>query len=144
MEGLAEVLEDPLIREISVGDPMKVGGSFSSYTTYKVTTVYPNGERANQEVNRRFSDFEWFDSIISKNQGKYGATLPTLPGKQWGGRFEENFINERKRGLERFLTASAEVPFIDANEAFDIFLGEWDDKKFDNIKKGAFFGICRF
>ncbi|KAI0225645.1 hypothetical protein L0F63_007370 [Massospora cicadina] len=86
-------------------------------------------------VERRFSQFEW---LLERLQAKFRAlVLPPLPDKQFSGRFSEEFIEKRRRLLERFLYRLARHPILRYSEIFMHFLScqaetDWakGDKKF--------------
>lgn len=60
-------------------------------------------------VRRRYSDFEWLRNELERDSK---IVVPPLPGKAWkrqlpfrgdDGIFEEDFIEERRKGLEVFI-----------------------------------------
>ncbi|KAB0393753.1 hypothetical protein E2I00_016139, partial [Balaenoptera physalus] len=60
-------------------------------------------------VRRRYSDFEWLRSELERESK---VVVPPLPGKAFlrqlpfrgdDGIFDDNFIEERKQGLEQFI-----------------------------------------
>lgn len=60
-------------------------------------------------VRRRYSDFEWLRNELERDSK---IVVPPLPGKAWkrqmpfrgdNGIFEEDFIEERRKGLEVFI-----------------------------------------
>ena len=77
--------------------------AFGSYVTFK---VYTKTNRANFSagefsVLRRYSDFEWLYSILAHDHP--GIIIPALPEKQTVGRFSPEFVEQRRRALERFM-----------------------------------------
>uniref|UniRef100_A0A8C8YG05 PX domain-containing protein n=1 Tax=Prolemur simus TaxID=1328070 RepID=A0A8C8YG05_PROSS len=67
-------------------------------------------------VRRRYSDFEWLRSELERESK---VVVPPLPGKAFlrqlpfrgdDGIFDDNFIEERKQGLEQFINKVAGHP----------------------------------
>ncbi|RIA99387.1 hypothetical protein C1645_747570 [Glomus cerebriforme] len=122
---------------------VKLGG-VSEYTIFHVTSLFSNGVRVT--VERRFSQFEWLYNRLS---AKFGAfVLPPLPEKQYSGRFNEEFIEKRRRALEQFINRLARHPVIRYSDLLTHFLScedesEWRkrEKQFevDKIVGHAFF-----
>ncbi|GBB92078.1 hypothetical protein RclHR1_01960028 [Rhizophagus clarus] len=115
---------------------VKLGG-VSEYTIFHVSSLFANG--AQVTVERRFSQFEWLYNRLS---AKFGAfVLPALPEKQYSGRFNEEFIERRRRALERFINRLARHPVIRYSDLLTHFLScedesEWRkrEKQFENDK----------
>ncbi|KAI8363710.1 hypothetical protein B0O80DRAFT_434330 [Mortierella sp. GBAus27b] len=114
------------------------------YTIFQVTSTFTQG--VSVTVERRYSQFEWlYERLVSK----FGAlVLPPLPEKQYAGRFSEEFIERRRRALERFLNRLVRHPVLRYSDLLTHFLscsddGDWKraEKKFDNdrITGTAFF-----
>ncbi|CAB4416731.1 unnamed protein product [Rhizophagus irregularis] len=138
--------EKAVLFKVIVHNPekrVKLGG-VSEYTIFYVTSLFPNGVRVT--VERRFSQFEWLYNRLS---AKFGAfVLPPLPEKQYSGRFNEEFIEKRRRALERFINRLARHPVIRYSDLLTHFLScedesEWrkQEKRFesDKIVGHAFF-----
>ncbi|KAH6928286.1 hypothetical protein HPB50_013949 [Hyalomma asiaticum] len=116
--------------EIDVGNPMTHGVARKRYTDYEVRmrTNLPVFKNKESTVRRRYSDFEWLRSELERDSkvrkpiatiGPLGhqaltglIVVPPLPGKAWKrqlpfrsdeGIFDEEFIEERKKGLELFI-----------------------------------------
>jgi len=71
-------------------------------------------------VTRRYSDFTWLSEIL--NITVPGCIIPSLPPKQTVGRFVNEFIQARKRGLERYLFRLVEHPDLSLSEHLKAFL----------------------
>ncbi|KAF9365678.1 hypothetical protein BGX34_009013 [Mortierella sp. NVP85] len=114
------------------------------YTIFQVTSTFTQG--VSVTVERRYSQFEW---LYERLLNKFGAlVLPPLPEKQYAGRFSEEFIERRRRALERFLNRLVRHPVLRYSDLLTHFLscsddGDWKraEKKFDNdrITGTAFF-----
>jgi sorting nexin-3/12 len=52
-------------------------------------------------VRRRYSDFEWLRDALEKEVPR--VNLVSLPGKVFRNRFDEDVIEKRRQGLEKFI-----------------------------------------
>uniref|UniRef100_A0A8I3NAU9 Sorting nexin 3 n=1 Tax=Canis lupus familiaris TaxID=9615 RepID=A0A8I3NAU9_CANLF len=97
--------------EIDVSNPQTVGVGRGRFTTYeiRVKTNLPIFKLKESTVRRRYSDFEWLRSELERESK---VVVPPLPGKAFlrqlpfrgdDGIFDDNFIEERKQGLEQFI-----------------------------------------
>ncbi|KAH0508520.1 Sorting nexin-3 [Microtus ochrogaster] len=100
--------------EIDVSNPQTVGVGRGRFTTYeiRVKTNLPIFKLKESTVRRRYSDFEWLRSELERESK---VVVPPLPGKAFlrqlpfrgdDGIFDDNFIEERKQGLEQFINKS--------------------------------------
>lgn len=81
------------------------------------------------KVRRRYSDFEWLRSELERDSK---IVVPPLPGKAWkrqipllrsdDGIFEENFVEERRKGLEAFINKVAGHPLAQNERCLHMFL----------------------
>jgi len=80
---------------ITISAPEKHSGGFfqSDYITYSVYT-----DPLNYKVRRRYSDFEWLRGILLDFFP--GSMIPPIPGKNFGDRLQEGFIEKRMRYLQ--------------------------------------------
>ncbi len=77
-------------------------------------------------VDRRYNDFTWLSNELIKDYP--GAIVPPLPEKLTLGRFSSEFVESRRRALERFLSrillhpdlgnAACFVTFLQGDESF--------------------------
>ena len=79
---------------ISVTNPSKITEKGRSYVMYTVSS-------GNDCVYRRYSDFTWLNKEISRQFPR--ESMPHLPEKQTLGRFDINFLETRRKQLERYL-----------------------------------------
>ncbi|KAF9302979.1 ferrochelatase hem15 [Mortierella antarctica] len=99
-------------------------------------TLFQFSQGVSVTVERRYSQFEWLHERLLN---KFGALiLPPLPEKQYTGRFSEEFIERRRRALERFLNRLVRHPVIRYSDLLTHFLscsedGDWKraERKFD-------------
>ena len=116
--------------EISLGEK-KPGTFFSkAYQTYVITIP-----TLNLKVVRRYSDFEWFRSILINLFP--GRVIPPIPKKNkiGGDRFNEEFLEKRTRTLEKFLNLLLEDPSIKASQIFYDFVSIEELNIFSDKKK---------
>lgn len=92
---------------ITVADPKKESEGINSYISYKVNTQtnLPEFTYGQFSVIRRYSDFVWLAEQLQKDVS--GAIVPPLPEKAVVGRFSAEFIESRRRLLEKFLARLA-------------------------------------
>jgi len=62
------------------------------------------------EVWRRYRDFEQFREILERDGGR--VPIPPLPGKVFMKKFDDATIEERRKGLEKFLRIVAGHPLL--------------------------------
>jgi sorting nexin-3/12 len=84
----------------------------SRYTTYliRLSTNIPAFKLRRSEVRRRYSDFEVFRDLLERESAR--VSIPPLPGKVYLNRFDDGVIEERRRGLERFLKIVVGHPLL--------------------------------
>jgi sorting nexin-3/12 len=101
--------------EIEVTDPQThqpTSSPSSRYTTYliRLSTNIPAFKLRRSEVRRRYSDFEVFRDLLERESAR--VSIPPLPGKVYLNRFDDQVIEERRRGLERFLKIVVGHPLL--------------------------------
>merc|ERR1711879_126976 len=100
-------VSDPVTEEDAEGKPQ--------FTTFKITTHtnLPEYKSNSFSVRRRYSDFEYLRAHlvtqVSNNEKTKGSLrrVPGLPGKKLFGKYERDFIEARRIGLEEFLNRCA-------------------------------------
>lgn len=118
--------------EIDVFNPQTVGVGRTRYTTYDVRmkTNLPIFKLKESTVTRRYSDFEWLKTELERDSK---IVVPALPGKALKrqlpfrgdeGIFDEDFIDERRRGLEAFINRIAGHPLAQNERCLHMFLQE--------------------
>ncbi|KAJ3143673.1 Vacuolar protein sorting-associated protein 5 [Geranomyces variabilis] len=115
-------MEAKYVFKCDVTDPMKVSQAMGAYVLYKVTTKTncPHYRSSDVTVNRRFSDFFWlFDKLISSHPG---IIVPPVPEKQALGRFQEEFVESRRTGLEHFVRKVVSHPVLQEDADLRAFL----------------------
>lgn len=119
---------DHNILDISVGDPMKVGDITSAHIVYSIRTKNKNPDAPNfphspdgVTVSRRYKDFRWIYHQLQNNHP--GHIIPPPPTKQtYIGRFNENFIENRRLSLEKMLSKISHLPVLCNDADFLMFL----------------------
>lgn len=76
----------------------------------RLSTNIPAFKLRRSEVRRRYSDFEVFRDLLERESAR--VSIPTLPGKVYLNRFDDSVIEERRRGLERFLKIVVGHPLL--------------------------------
>jgi len=102
------------------------------YTDYEVRmrTNLPVFKVKESSVRRRYSDFDWLRGELERDSK---IVVPPLPGKAWGkqlpfrgddGIFEDEFIEDRRKGLEQFVNKVAGHPLAQNERCLHMFLLE--------------------
>lgn len=119
--------------EIDVVNPLtSMTAGKKRYTDYEVRmrTNLPVFKVKESSVRRRYSDFEWLRNELERDSK---IVVPPLPGKAWkrqmpfrsdDGIFDENFIEERRKGLEQFVNKIAGHPLAQNERCLHMFLQE--------------------
>ncbi|KAJ1731344.1 Sorting nexin-3 [Coemansia biformis] len=98
--------------EIEVKNPMTHGSGRKMYTDYEIIcrTSIPAFKLRKSSVRRRYSDFEWFHDRLEREVAR--VSIPPLPGKVFTNRFDDEVVENRREGLERFLQIVAGHPLL--------------------------------
>ncbi|KAK3644919.1 Sorting nexin-3 [Elasticomyces elasticus] len=101
--------------EIEITEPQThqpTASPSSRYTTYliRLSTNIPAFKLRRSEVRRRYSDFEVFRDLLERESAR--VSIPPLPGKVYMNRFDDAVIEERRKGLERFLKIVVGHPLL--------------------------------
>jgi sorting nexin-3/12 len=74
-----------------------------SHTDYEiiVNTNLPSFKLKSSSVRRRYSDFEWLRDALDKEVPR--VNLLPLPGKVFRNRFDDDIVEKRRQGLEKFI-----------------------------------------
>eukprot|EP00045_Choanoeca_perplexa_P007843 m.72209 g.72209 ORF g.72209 m.72209 type:complete len:505 (+) comp14243_c0_seq1:112-1626(+) len=123
-------LEESEFIQVTLG---KATGVLKKHNNYSVFS-----KRNNSTVSRRYSDFEPFDTLLRK---KYPyRIIPQLPPKTFGGGNKKpEFVEKRRRGLQRYLTFVGRHPVLRIDEVVVTFLTEETDiqGKIKELARGA-------
>lgn len=122
----------PIFRVIVHSPSKRSSGISGSYTVYLVTSIFflpKSQETLDHEpdspiritVHRRFSQFVFLHTVLSRRLP--GIALPPLPGKQYAGRFSDEFVEARRGDLERYLSRVIRHPVARYTEVLTFFLG---------------------
>ncbi len=123
--------------EVDVVNPVTHGSKPSSmYTDYEIIcrTNIPAFKKKYSRVRRRYSDFDSFRKVLQHESSR--VVIPKLPDKSiltYSQRFNDDFIEERRRGLERFLNMVAGHPLLQTgSKALICFIQDdkWDKSRF--------------
>ena len=115
--------------KVNFGFPLVVDGGFfsRSYVTYELNTL-----PFNTKVRRRYTDFEWLKIIMSNLYPN--TVVPPIPKKNFGSRFNEEFISKRTRSLGKFINGIAIHPLLKNSQIFYDFLTVKNEEDFNNKK----------
>ncbi|CAF1113123.1 unnamed protein product [Rotaria sp. Silwood1] len=119
--------------QIEVTSPEVRGEGSKRYVDYtvKVKTTLPIFSQNESVVHRRYSEFEWLHKELENADTK--IAVPSLPDKAWqrqlpfrkdNGLFQDDFIEERRQGLETFINKIAAHPLAQNERALHVFLFE--------------------
>ncbi|XP_073688210.1 sorting nexin-33 isoform X2 [Garra rufa] len=124
--------ENPQPFTCSVEDPTKQTKfkGIKTYISYRVTPSHTS-----RPVYRRYKHFDW---LYNRLLHKFTViSVPHLPEKQATGRFEEDFIEKRKRRLILWMDHMTSHPVLSQYEGFEHFLMCGDDKQWKLGKRRA-------
>jgi len=116
---------------ITVGDPQKIGSELTgnAHTVYTIRTrVAPQAvatasarfRKADFSVLRRYNDFLWLYEALQANNP--GVLIPPPPEKTAFGRFDSNFVQQRRVGLQTCLQKTVNHPLLASDPDLRLFL----------------------
>lgn len=119
--------------QIEVVSPEIRGEGSKRYVDYtvKLQTTLPIFDLNESIVHRRYSEFEWLHKELEQSDTK--MVVPPLPEKAWqrqlpfrknSNLFQDDFIEERRKGLEQFINKVAAHPLAQNERALHFFLLE--------------------
>ncbi|XP_055055898.2 sorting nexin-18a [Misgurnus anguillicaudatus] len=109
--------ENPYPFSCTIDDPTKQTKfkGMKSYISYKLSPTHTQNQ-----VNRRYKHFDW---LYARLVEKFPViSVPHIPEKQATGRFEEDFISKRKRGLIWWMNHMTSHPVLARCDVFQHFL----------------------
>lgn len=118
-------------RNISIANMEERGGRLTKYTVYIIECDPPPPGVVS--VARRYNDFKWLRSKLC--EAYPGIFVPPLPPSKVLGRFNESFVEERKRDLNRFLNRIEAIKPFSENIAFQMFLSRPESTFSDGTKE---------
>ncbi|XP_053888207.1 sorting nexin-18 isoform X2 [Malaclemys terrapin pileata] len=126
--------ENPYPFQCSIEDPTKQTKfkGMKSYIAYKLVP-----SNTGQQVHRRYKHFDWLYGRLAE---KFPViSVPHLPEKQATGRFEEDFISKRRKGLAWWMDHMCSHPVLAQCDAFRHFLTcpSTDEKAWKQGKRKA-------
>ncbi|XP_053155744.1 sorting nexin-18 [Hemicordylus capensis] len=126
--------ENPYPFQCSIDDPTKQTKfkGMKSYIAYKLVPSHTG-----QQVHRRYKHFDWlYGRLVEKFPV---ISVPHLPEKQATGRFEEDFISKRRKGLAWWMDHMCSHPVLAQCDAFQHFLTcpSTDEKAWKQGKRKA-------
>ncbi|XP_056379077.1 sorting nexin-7 isoform X2 [Hyla sarda] len=120
--------DEPEVRDlfITVDEPESHITAIETFITYRIATKTTRSEfdSSEFEVRRRYQDFLWLKSRLEDAHPT--LIIPPLPEKfivkGMVERFNDDFIETRRKALHKFLNRIADHPTLTFNEDFKIFL----------------------
>eukprot|EP01102_Stenamoeba_stenopodia_P013041 TRINITY_DN416_c0_g2_i10.p2 TRINITY_DN416_c0_g2~~TRINITY_DN416_c0_g2_i10.p2 ORF type:complete len:443 (-),score=149.33 TRINITY_DN416_c0_g2_i10:2283-3611(-) len=111
--------------EVRVLNGEKKGEGLKAYQTYtiKTKTTLSEYKKNDFSVERRFSDFIWLHDTLQ--QEHRGVVIPPAPEKETlliQDRFSTDFIESRRKELERFLKHIVSHPVLNSSKTLLVFL----------------------
>lgn len=102
--------------------------STSAHTSYQISTSFYRTEEDNEagstpviSVDRRYSHFSLLYSLLIS---RYPVlSIDVLPSNAYAGRFKPQFIEARRRDLQRWLSGIVRHPVLSRSEELKGFLG---------------------
>ncbi|CAB1460356.1 unnamed protein product [Pleuronectes platessa] len=116
--------EDPYPFTCTIDDPIRQTKfkGMKSYMSYGLTPTHTN-----VQVNRRYKHFDWLYARLVERFPV--ISVPRLPEKQATGRFEEDFISKRRKGLIWWMNHMSSHPVLARCDVFQHFLTCGADEK---------------
>lgn len=126
--------ENPYPFSCTIDDPTKQTKfkGMKSYISYKLTPTHTQ-----TQVNRRYKHFDW---LYARLVEKFPViSVPHIPEKQATGRFEEDFISKRRKGLTWWMNHMTSHPVLAKCDVFQHFLtcNSTDEKAWKQGKRKA-------
>ncbi|KAM6943843.1 sorting nexin-18a [Lycodopsis pacificus] len=126
--------ENPYPFACTIDDPTKQTKfkGMKSYISYKLTPTHTQ-----TQVNRRYKHFDW---LYARLVEKFPViSVPHIPEKQATGRFEEDFISKRRKGLTWWMNHMTSHPVLARCDVFQHFLScnSADEKAWKQGKRKA-------
>ncbi|MBN3301066.1 SNX18 protein, partial [Amia calva] len=126
--------ENPYPFSCTIDDPTKQTKfkGMKSYISYKLTPTHTQSQ-----VNRRYKHFDW---LYARLVEKFPViSVPHIPEKQATGRFEEDFISKRRKGLIWWMNHMTSHPVLARCDVFQHFLScsSTDEKAWKQGKRKA-------
>uniref|UniRef100_A0A8C5K7Y0 Sorting nexin n=1 Tax=Jaculus jaculus TaxID=51337 RepID=A0A8C5K7Y0_JACJA len=127
--------ENPYPFQCTIDEPTKQTKfkGMKSYISYKLVPTHTH-----VPVHRRYKHFDWLYARLAE---KFPViSVPHLPEKQATGRFEEDFISKRRKGLVWWMNHMASHPVLAQCDVFQHFLtcpSSTDEKAWKQGKRKA-------
>ncbi|KAJ3604099.1 hypothetical protein NHX12_028840 [Muraenolepis orangiensis] len=126
--------ENPYPFACTIDDPTKQTKfkGMKSYISYKLTPTHTQ-----TQVNRRYKHFDW---LYARLVEKFPViSVPHIPEKQATGRFEEDFISKRRKGLIWWMNHMTSHPVLSKCDVFQHFVtcNSADEKAWKQGKRKA-------
>eukprot|EP00211_Chloroparvula_japonica_P004270 CAMPEP_0119155478 /NCGR_PEP_ID=MMETSP1310-20130426/51769_1 /TAXON_ID=464262 /ORGANISM="Genus nov. species nov., Strain RCC2339" /LENGTH=642 /DNA_ID=CAMNT_0007148077 /DNA_START=59 /DNA_END=1987 /DNA_ORIENTATION=- len=106
--------------EVTVEDPVFKNDHYK-YRIFLRTNL-PDFEYPKTMIKKRYSNFK----DLAKRLSYLDSSLPSIPGKDFFGRYNKKILNERTQGFQKFLNAVCAQPALNRCPVFiDFFEQDW-------------------
>ncbi len=110
--------EDPKLKQFTVKNPVKITG----HIKYTVTGVDSEGPFEDQ---RRYKEFFALRNTLAQRWP--GIYIPPIPEKKLVGNNDDEFVEERRSLLERFMKECGKYEYVTHSKEFKLFAREKGD-----------------
>ena len=108
---LSKSQQNSIELEVKITDVEVIEGNswfgMGSYANFKIESRgrgVPNLENEKvYSVKRRFNEFKGFHQYLTSNSKFKGLIIPQLPPDTWIKNYNDEFLNERRQELEKYL-----------------------------------------
>jgi len=122
---------------VEVTDPQQHGDGRSRYTTYHLIVHPAVQDTKPDEVNRRYSDFQWlYRRLLRERAGAIVPLIPHLTALTRESRFSDEVVNFRRRSCEAWLARIVRHPELEACPSLAAFLRS-EDELFAEAKRSG-------
>ncbi|EGC34419.1 hypothetical protein DICPUDRAFT_55843 [Dictyostelium purpureum] len=116
--------------DITVCPPDMIGEGMGAYAIYKIITKQSLNDNPDYKketsVSRRYSDFLWLRNVLKET--RKGCLIPQLPEKAVLNNRNKDFLEQRRRDLEKFLNRVVESGSLSQANEITVFLEGSDEQ----------------
>ena len=133
--GTLSYFGDPNHDQLSIRiiDTEEIKGKILKHTSFIIESAINN----NNTVSRRYNDFKWLQNVLAIEF--LCIFIPPIPPPSTTSnilkKFDSDFVSQRRYDLERFLNRVSDNKLLSKSEAFDIFLTQQSQQRFEEQKK---------
>jgi len=109
------------IKLLSYNEPAGIGTRFTVYT------IEVQNDLIQWRIGKRYSEFHHLNEALKPIVQKHKVKLPKFPGKTWTRKLSKEFLDERKKQLEKWLSEVVRYDVLAATPPVMEFLGALQD-----------------